>query len=145
MMWRGGRKNPSHPWLEIISEGWRQSRGDASYLLERLINQQSPASQFYAFAFLSFCSPYLCPLTGHTGKSLTNLTKETLGVLSSNLQPEVVVAFCSVFSPNQYTWLEDLFPHAQPSGAQFWNSASLHEICQICQEARWFTDAQKQG
>lgn len=70
LMWKGGRKNPSHPELKIISEGWRQSRGDASCLLEQLINLRSPESQFHPIFSLSFCLPYLLfPPPGHAGET----------------------------------------------------------------------------
>ena len=92
LMWKGGSKTLSYPWLKIISEGWRQSRGDASYLLEQLIKRLPLASQFHAFPFLSFCFPYILFFFLDTlGKaSHNNLGK--LGILSSHLPPGVITS-----------------------------------------------------
>lgn len=137
---KGKKKEPSHPGLKIISEGWRQSRGDASCLLEQLINLRSPESQFHPIFSLSFCLPYLLfPPLDMLGKP-HKLNSGNSGCLSFTPQPEVVASTLQSLLTGSVQLIRRLAPCARPPGAQFGNSAAPHEICQICQEARWLTD-----
>ena len=145
LIWKGGRQNPSRPWLKIISEGCRPMRGDASYFLEQLMHWRSPESQFQAFSFLSFCLPYLLFFSGYAAEASQIKLGKLWGFYSLIFSPRLWLPFCKVSSLSQDSWLDELLPHAQSPGAQFGNSTAPHGICWLWEEASWLADVWAQG